>query len=105
MQPTIKMTPIGKIPTITTITGTKEVQNQIKPTHEKFLKNFDEINTYPENTKYKHIYPKNHQGLGQKAIVLPEASPITTINLHSFGLIETLYIQNPEQQLNFSPKA
>ena len=95
MQPTVKMTPIGKIPTIATIIGTKEVQNQIKPTLEKFLENFDEINTYPENTKYKHIYPKNHQGLGPKAIVLPEASPITTINLHSFGLIETLYIQNP----------
>ncbi|KAG2300172.1 hypothetical protein Bca4012_011767 [Brassica carinata] len=77
----------------------KEVQNKIKPTIEKFLENFDEINIYPEKTKYKHIYPKNHQGLGPKTIVLPEASPITTINLHSFGFIETLYIQNPEQQL------
>ena len=99
MQPTIKMTPIAKI------TRTKEVQNQIKPTLEKFLEKFNEINNDPENTKYKHIYPKNHQGLGPKAIVLPEASQITTINLHSFRLIETLYIQNPEQQLNFSPKA
>ena len=104
MQPTVKMTPIGKISTIATIIGTKEVQIQIKLTLEKFLKNFDEINTYPENTKYKHIYPKNHQGLSPKAIVLPEASPITTINLHSFGLIETLYIQNPEQQLKYFPQ-
>ena len=102
-QPITRLTPIGKIPTIAKIDTTQAILEQIKLTKEKFLEYFEEINTYPEKTIYKHIYPKNHQGLGPKAVVLPEADPILTKNLHEYGLIETLYIRKPDYQLKHFP--
>ena len=36
-------------------------------------------------------------------MVLPEADPILTKNLHEYGLIETLYIRKPDYQLKHFP--
>ena len=81
-------------PTIDSIQTIESRMELLKVTLKKYNDYMEILHNYKDQHKLLHFYPKYRETTGYKAIVLPEASALTTYELFKNGLVDTIYFSN-----------
>lgn len=83
-------------PTIDSIHTIESKMKALKVTQKKYNDYMEILYNYKDQHKLLHFYPKYRDSIGYKAIILPEASSLTTYELFKNGLADTIYFSNPK---------
>jgi hypothetical protein len=90
-------------PTIDSIETLESRMELLKITLKKYNDYMEILYNYKDQHKLLHFYPKYRDTIGYKAIVLPEASALTTYELFKNGLVDTIYFSNTKM-LSYFPE-
>nr|AEE01493.1 translational transactivator [Blueberry red ringspot virus] len=85
---------VPSVPTIDSIQTIESKMKALKVTQKKYNDYMEILYNYKDQHKLLHFYPKYRDTIGYKAIILPEASSLTTYELFKNGLADTIYFSD-----------